>query len=380
LTPRRRLSESEVVAIGPTPQGRLLPNTAEAREGPVGLSSSTFFSHHRAEAIPMASPLVDEGLFDHWLYEEGPAGRPARSAATLTVGEAPVLAAPSALSTETARSYIETRPFRKLGAWGETILVARQGVLLRTIRWLALHRGEASSYGELWRRCQAANPSWFVSYRTVRMIQPSFFLPAGEVAFEAIENPTQIPDRPPRGVMLRHWEALTAAPRATFYFLRPVFKTEPYFRLCGAGELREEAEADRDDAIFAARLYGGPIRAAAWCRRRVVDAARIGVRASTLAVRVAAWLYGAPLRARSRRLADEFHARYGRGGLDDFLSRTSGSGLAAEVAEFRRALLDLRARLPIDPILCFELSSRPGELWFEAHWYEGRDGRTYVAY
>ena len=34
----------------------------------------------------------------------------------------------------------------------------------------------------------------------------------------------------------------------------------------------------------------------------------------------------------------------------------------------------------IDLVLAFELPDRPGELWFEAHWFIGRDARTYVHY
>jgi hypothetical protein len=46
--------------------------------------------------------------------------------------------------------------------------------------------------------------------------------------------------------------------------------------------------------------------------------------------------------------------------------------------EFRRSLVELRNHLAIDPILCFERPSQPGVLWFEAHWYIGIDGKTYV--
>jgi hypothetical protein len=44
------------------------------------------------------------------------------------------------------------------------------------------------------------------------------------------------------------------------------------------------------------------------------------------------------------------------------------------------ALAELRRRIAVDPVLAFELPDRPGELWFEAHWFIGRDARTYVHY
>ncbi len=316
----------------------------------------------------MASPLVGPTVFDPTSQRASEGAFPDASAP-----------APSPLSHDTAQSYIDARPFRKMGEWGETVTVARQGVMLSTVRWLALHRGQSADYRELWTHCQDANPAWFTSFRLVRMREPSFFLPAGEVVFQVLENPTQIPDRPPQGVMLRHWEAMNAAPEATFYFLRPVFVVDPWLRLYTADDLREEADADRDDAIFAARLYGGAIRGVAWSRRRVRDAIRWSVRGATAAVRGAARALGAPPPT-ARQRAFEFHARMGRRGLDDFLLRTMRADLDTELAEFRRAVLDLRTRLPIDPILCFELPDRPGELWFEAHWFEGRDGKTYVGY
>jgi hypothetical protein len=290
--------------------------------------------------------------------------------------------APSSLSLETARSYVDARPFKRLGAWGDTVSVARDGTLFRAACWLALHRREAPSYEQLWTRCQQANPQWFTSFRTLQLDEPSFFLPAGDCVFQVITNPTQIPDQPPRGVLLRHWEAMLAAPHATFYFLRPVFTFDPEFRLYTAEDLRTEADGDRDEAIFAARLYGGPIRAMAWVRDCANDAACLAVRGATLAVRGAAILTGAPIRRRerSRELADLYFRLHGRHGIDELIARTSGSDFDAEMVEFRRALRDLRARLPLDPILCFELPERPGELWFESHWFQGQDGKLYVAY
>ena len=55
-------------------------------------------------------------------------------------------------------------------------------------------------------------------------------------------------------------------------------------------------------------------------------------------------------------------------------------GLARESRRLEVALEELRRRITIDPVLAFEVESRPGELWFEAHWFEATDGRTYVHY
>lgn len=291
---------------------------------------------------------------------------------------------PSPLSNDTASSYLDASPFKKLGAWGETVSVARDGRLFRAACWLALNRSKGASYDKLWTACQRANPSWFTSFRLVRMDEPSFFLPAGDVVFQVIENPTQIPDRPPRGVLLRHWEAMNAAPHATFYFLRPVFTFDPEFRLYTADDLRREAAGDRDDAVFAARMYGSAIRSAAWVKQRCYDiarlATRLAVRVATFAVRGGAFMAGEPFRLRSRRLPEEFYRLHGRLDIDELIARTRGSALDDEVVEFRRAMRDLRMRLPLDPILCFELPERPGELWFESHWFHGQDGKLYVSY
>jgi hypothetical protein len=62
------------------------------------------------------------------------------------------------------------------------------------------------------------------------------------------------------------------------------------------------------------------------------------------------------------------------------LERTHSLGLATESRRLEFALAELRRRIVIDPVLAFELPDRPGELWFEAHWFIGRDARTYVHY
>lgn len=114
--------------------------------------------------------------------------------------------------------FFGTEPFARFGQWSAPISIARDGTIPRLARWLALHQNTAADEAALWTECRAANPECFRTYRVVALDQPSFFLPAGEVAFEMFENPTQIPDRPPQGVMMRHMEALDAFAAATFYF------------------------------------------------------------------------------------------------------------------------------------------------------------------
>jgi hypothetical protein len=66
--------------------------------------------------------------------------------------------------------------------------------------------------------------------------------------------------------------------------------------------------------------------------------------------------------------------------LSHRLEHTRSLGLVKESRRLQFALDDLRRRITIDPVLAFEVTSRPGELWFEAHWFAGNDGRTYVHY
>lgn len=280
----------------------------------------------------------------------------------------PIVSKPSRLLT--------TEPFTRFGRWAPSISVARDGTIPHLARWLALHAPQYLSAAESWDRCRAANPTCFRTYRVVALDAPSFFLPAGEVVFEAIENPTQIPDRPPQGVMLRHMEALDTFAAATFYFLRPVFVTEPTLRLLTADELRREAHFDHFDAIRRARQLGWLYRSQAWLRKKRDAAAFHTLRAVTRFVESLAWEI-TPAQART---IDPATRRRLRHELESRLENTEYYGLARESRRLEIALEELRRRITIDPVLAFEVASRPGELWFEAHWFEAAGGRTYVHY
>lgn len=270
--------------------------------------------------------------------------------------------------------------FDRLGEWVERVSVARDGSIHRLARWMALqpnaHKrlAAADSATNLWRACEEANPDCFKKYRVLRMDRPSYFLPAGEVVFSVLENPTQIPDHPPTGVMLRHLEAMKAYPLAKFFFLRPVFAVDDAVRLLPPAELREEAAGDLRVARQIARMYGWTHRAEHWARRQAQRAGRAVLNTAGRAVDA---------------VVSRFSPAAIPGGTVSVLAGRTLIGLA-ETAEaegrlqdairYRASAAELRRRQDIDPILCFELPERPGELWFEAHWFDGADGRLYVHY
>ncbi|MGD9634152.1 MAG: hypothetical protein AB7G28_06060 [Pirellulales bacterium] len=294
----------------------------------------------------------------------------------------PALATPTAATVRQPvsppRPHCGTEPFARFGRWVAPVSVARDGTIPRLARWLALNRRAGDSAAALWDSCRAANPECFRTYRVVTLDEPSFFLPAGDVAFEVIENPTQIPERPPQGVMLRHLEAMDAFASATFYFLRPVFVAEPNLRLCSVAELRREAHFDQFDAFRRSRHLGWAYRSQAWLARQRDAAAVVALRALTRVVEELAWTL-APAIPGNMPL-DTATRRRLRRQLQHRLDRTESLGLVKESRRLQFALDDLRRRITIDPVLVFEVNSRPGELWFEAHWFAGNDGRTYVHY
>jgi hypothetical protein len=278
---------------------------------------------------------------------------------------------------EQFRRLAGTQPFERFGRWAPSVSVARDGTIGRLARWLALNRHEVGGDSLLWDRCQQANPECYRTYRVVTLDRPSYFLPAGEVAFEVIANPTQIPERPPQGVMLRHMEAMNAFAAATFYFLRPVFVIEPCFRLATVDELRREAYFDQFDAMRRARQLGWAYRGQHWLAVKRDTARLRALRALTRAVEELTWAVAPTVPgmaidvATRRRLRRQFRQR---------LARTESLGLVQESRRLEFALRELQRRITIDPVLAFEVASRPGELWFEAHWFAGNDGRTYVHY
>lgn len=261
------------------------------------------------------------------------------------------------------------RPFSDFGRSVEDVTVARPGTLWRLGDWIARNRRPGQLRGEVWRACRAANPHCFKTYAVISLARPSFFLPAGEVVFEATENPTQIPQSPPQGVMLRHLEALDAHPDATFYYLEPVFASEPTMRLFPADELRAEAAGDQQDAFMLARNYGAFFRARAWAGEQRT---RCGAALAAAAERVE----DAVLELSARLLPQPASLRH----LEASYAVAVRLGQQDEAERLQRTIRRVRWHMTFDPILCFELPGEPGRLRFEAHWYVGTDGKTYVHY
>ena len=283
----------------------------------------------------------------------------------------------SSVSSTRADQFTGTKPFARFGEWGERVTVARPGTSVRLSRWLALHRSAAASRRKLWQECQRAKPYFFRHYQIVRLDRPSFFLPAGEVVFDVTENPTQVPDHPPKGVMLRHMEARRAFPEARFFFLQPVFTSIPYRRLYTAADLREDAVIDQETAEFMARYYGGVFRGAERTKRFMVALARQSLRLATRVVDAVNCL-GAPYERHRIRHRIRHAEALPAAELESLLGRAGGLGLDDEAQALRSALMELRTQFRYDPVLCFELPHRPGELWFESHWFVSSAGRTYV--
>ncbi|TWT33576.1 hypothetical protein KOR34_34080 [Posidoniimonas corsicana] len=277
--------------------------------------------------------------------------------------------AATASTTPTPRLVPRARPFADFGSRRQNVTVARPGTLWRLGDWIACHRQPGDSRDATWLACVAANPHCFKTYAVISLARPSFFLPAGEVVFEATVNPTQIPESPPQGVMLRHMEALDAHPEATFYYLEPVFTREPTLRLYPACELRDEAAGDRADAFMLARNYGGLFRARSWARcqrRRLADAAAWAAdRLEDALLEFTARAFPQPMSL--RRLEQRYEVARRTGQLD-------------EAEKLEKAIRQIRWHVTIDPILCFGLPAEPDRLKFEAHWYIGADGKTYVHY
>ncbi len=348
---------------------------------------------------------------------------------------APALARqPLSLEPEqVGQRLVQTRPFARLGTWSDAIPVVRPGMSGKLVSWMARHRGEATTAMQAWGRCLAANPECFQSFQLIRLEQPSFFLPAGDVVFDYAINPSQIPENPPRGVQWRHLEALEMFPEATFYFLQPVFTTHRGFtELYSAGDLREDAAIDRDNVIFASRAYGWLFRSAAFAEDRLNDI-RDHAKACVRKVRHAWYRYrehrerlsvrraAADAVSLHRERAEHFYRRARQLGLRDEarllkqaleqidavliqmrIDSLAGSGFVAPASRHEIDRVVKRAHAQgtttneralkrsvrrefemlrrFDPILCFELPDRPSELWFEAHWYVGVDRKTYVHY
>ena len=266
---------------------------------------------------------------------------------------------------------VPTPEFGRLGVWGEKIRVAKPGAMISIVHWLAINRQRGESHHALWQRCLADRSDLFTDFQTVSLDKPSFFLPAEDVTFTVARNPSQIPDNPPRGVLLRHWEAMEQYPRATHFYLEPIFTLRPELALYTGDLAREDAAWDERDAIFAARLYGPILRVAQWsCEmgRFLTDA---GKRTYDHATRIADQVWHRVQTRRLRRRALRYLP-------PDRARQLSDEELWFEEKRRRKLQQEIEHWRKIDPILCFSLPDVPHELRFTAHWFHGTDGRTYM--
>ena len=326
-------------------------------------------------------------------------------------------------------------PFPQFGEWGRTIPIAYPGTTFRLVNWIAQMRREIRDYDELWSQCMRANPDCFADLQLVCLSKPSWFLPKGETAFQIIRNPTNIPDNPPRGVLLRHMEAMDVfGENADYYFLRPTFDSDTMEVFTG-DLAREHAEQDKSDIIFMAQLYGGALRqidlaqrlalqavsvAEFFARKGVQGLAHVGslitdcversrikrlarenasgmhpsrlrpliVRSLELGMFREAEIFRDELRLRDRSITsiESFHGLgQGRAAIrarseSEFVRLARGAGTDMSTVELKRVFREIESLRNWDPVLCFELKDRPGKLWLEAHWFEGTDGKTYVHY
>jgi hypothetical protein len=269
-----------------------------------------------------------------------------------------------------------TPEFQRFGTWGEEVSVVRDGAILKLARWLALHGDSNLSDRALWLECQRANPLLFRTYRIVRLDTPSFFLPRGEVVFRVVVDPTQIPENPPEGVLMRHVEALEAFPQATTFLLQPVFVSGSSVGLYSPADLRWEAQGDRREVMWLAQRLGWAFRALAYSHRQAKRAGQATLAAAGRMVEgVAARLR--TVRPPRRIELDTASYWIARRTLTSLSEQALEQGRDREAMRFREMIGRLSE---IDPVLCFEIPERPGELWFESHWFEGIDGRRYVHY
>ncbi|WP_425399483.1 hypothetical protein [Aeoliella sp.] len=297
-----------------------------------------------------------------------------------TLKPTPLKSASSAISKLGFTSIDTTPEFARFGEWGEQISVVRDGAIHSLAYQLATHpRRKELSRDELWRTCAEENRGLFLHYQIARLDEPSFFLPRGEVVFKVIQNPIQLPDNPPQGVMMRHLEAMMAHPLAKFFLLEPVFTSEPYYRLYTPEDLRTEAAGDRRACEQIAWQFGWAHRAGKWTADRGRDLTGMAMRGAAWAIELLATELLPSRRIRPLH-ADELAALLADDTLTELARRADGHGLDQDAKRLRRAIDELRWRTSIDPVLCFELEEKPGQLWFEAHWYTGMDGRRYVHY
>ncbi|MEM7317333.1 MAG: hypothetical protein AAF497_29765 [Planctomycetota bacterium] len=327
----------------------------------------------------------------------------------------------------TVPRFLGIEPFARFGTWSDPIPMPYPHTTLQLVSWMARHQPGIRDEDALWEQCIISNRNCFQSLQPVNLCRPSWFIPAGETVFEVIKNPTNIPDNPPQGVILRHLEAMNVfGMRADYFFLRPTFVKDTGELFTGA-LARESAEEHKGRMISLTKTFGGALRKSDVARRL---ATRSFVSAKAAANRgldkfrqVGVWMYEQSERRRIRIAAAEpsrlmvptvrtlmeraielgmieeadafrrslrnfdtdellvgIYTRQRAIGVEDFVDEAISFGVDMPRTDLRIAYRELQDIFHFDPILCFELRARPGILWLESHWFDGQDGKQYVHY
>ena len=229
-----------------------------------------------------------------------------------------------------------------------------------------------------------AHPQWFDSYTLISAFDRSLMLPGHQnLVMHLVEDPTQIPDRPPTSIIERLLVAERMYPTAKIYYAEPVFAvssdpsklpvpmTENAF-LCEAGQriLKAQALAKRWAwyywAVRCAKALDSKYDA--WCKSHEI-------------ARIKAEMEGIE---RLTKDVSEITARHGEG-----MGRTITPPEMMRLMEFERRLLvrrlksstpdtvlslSMEAQLDIimrriDPLLLLELPEEPGKLRLIGHWF-----------
>ena len=239
-------------------------------------------------------------------------------------------------------------------------------------RWMALNEVLSPDVDELWRLCIEANRRGFKRYRAMNLFDKSLNLRAGNVIFEYIEEPTQIPDNPPTVVIRRMLKAILAHRDSKLYCLEPVFKVadDEHPTLAVLPEIRLQAEQEQATVLGLYRRYRRMIQSWNWMLWKAGQAQES----------LGAWLERKSVKRElaviRRRGA---HALVGYAYEVEVLRRKELSDRAERLGlkEVARSLTASIENLrKIDPILSFTLPDHPNLHRFIGHWFWSVDRAT----
>ena len=263
--------------------------------------------------------------------------------------------------------------FGAFGSWaGEEIYLTGPANYWRLARWMALNEVLSSNPDELWKLCVLDNRRGFKRYRGMNLFDKSLNLKAGNVVFEYIEEPTQIPDNPPEIIIKQMIKAILAHRDCRLYCLEPVFKIadDENPTLAVMSEIEQQANEERAAVTALYHRYRLMIQSwnwvlwktgraqesiGAWLERKTVKRELAKVR-NRGAQSLGGYAYAAEV-LRRKELAD----------------RAEKAGLQEVARSFTASIENLRK---IDPILSFTLPDRPNLHRFIGHWFWSVDRVT----